>query len=89
VFIAEGGSLLRLAGASWSELIAPIGQLSAVAGRSATDLFVAGEHGAAHYDGSSFRCLRAIPGPLTAIARVGTDLWFGGDAGVYRTSLTP
>jgi hypothetical protein len=89
LFIAEGTGLVRLSGGVWSELPAPLGQLSAVFGRSAHDLFLVGAAGGAHYDGTTFRCLRDVPGPLTAIARVGSELWLGGDSGLYRTNLGP
>jgi hypothetical protein len=89
LFIAEGDALVRLAGGVWTTIWAPLGAVSALLGRSANDLFVAGAIGAAHYDGTTFRCIRDVPGPLTAIARVGTDVWIAGDTGVYRTSTSP
>lgn len=89
LFVAEGDALVRLAGGVWTELPAPLGAVSAVLGRTASDLFVAGAIGAAHYDGTTFRCIRDVPGPLTAIARVGADVWIAGDTGVYRTSPGP
>lgn len=87
LFIAEGSSLVRLAGGVWSELPAPIGQINAVFGQSANDLFIAGAIGAAHYDGTTFRCLGPVPGPVYAIARVGAEVWLGGDTGLYRTKI--
>jgi hypothetical protein len=89
VFIAEGGALVRLSAGAWRELVAPVGPLRAILGVSANDLFVAGASGAAHYDGTSFRCLRDVPGPLSTMARVGNELWIGGDTGLYRTSVGP
>jgi hypothetical protein len=89
VFIAEGGAVVRLSAGAWSEFVAPVGPLRAILGVTANDLFLVGATGGAHYDGTSFRCFRDVPGPLNAIARVGSELWIGGDTGLYRASLGP
>ena len=86
LFIAEGRALARLAEGAWTTLLAPIGRIEAVFGRSADDLYVAGAAGAAHYDGRQFRCIRDVPGPLAVIARVGDDIWLAGATGIFRSS---
>jgi hypothetical protein len=68
----------------WSEERAPISEPTAFWGARPDSIWMAGKGGAAHFDGQSWRPL-SIAGPLRAVAgRNDSELWFGGDAGLFR-----
>jgi hypothetical protein len=77
-------SLSRRTGGTWSLTAAPVRKSKAIAGRSPRDLWIVGDGGAVHFDGSAFRCATDAPGPLSSISVADGALWVAGDAGLFR-----
>lgn len=80
----SGASLARRMGGVWSVTPAPVRNAKAIAGRSEKDLWIVGDGGAAHFDGSSFRCAADAPGPLRAVSLADGAVWVGGESGLFR-----
>ena len=85
---ATPSKVFRLEAGAWRELSTPLPRARAVHARSATDVYVVGDQGAAHFDGKSFSCLAGVPGPLHTLLEVGGELWLAGDAGVFAVAKT-
>jgi len=69
---------------AWQAVASPVGEASSFWGARADSVWVVGSTGAAHYDGQSFRSV-AIDGPLHVVrGRSDAELWFGGEAGLFR-----
>jgi hypothetical protein len=81
---SEAG-LFRLKGGRWEAVTSPISKPHAVFGRSERAVYVVGSNGAAEFDGTRFRCVRGVTGPLHLGLAVGDDLWLAGESGVYRS----
>jgi hypothetical protein len=77
--------LYRLKGGNWEVVESPVSEPRAVLARSERSLFVVGKNGAAESDGSSFRCIRGLNGPLHLALAVGDDVWLAGESGLYRS----
>jgi hypothetical protein len=82
----SASGLSRLVGGRWETLASPIREPRAVFGKSENAVFVAGEGGAAEFDGTRFRCLNGVSGPLHLALAVGEDLWLAGESGVFRST---
>jgi hypothetical protein len=85
---AKRDAVSRLANARWDTIAAPVRGARAIFANTAEDVWLVGNSGVAHYDGSTWRSLPGIPGPLAFVARSGSALWLAGEAGVFR-SVTP
>lgn len=96
VWLAPGGELWvtdrsasglhRVQGASSEAVASPILEPRAVFGRSEGAIYIVGKNGAAEFDGTRFRCLRGVNGPLHLALAVGNDVWLAGESGVYRSA---
>jgi hypothetical protein len=82
---SEAG-VFRFAGGRWERVVSPVREPRAIFGRSAGAVFVAGEDGAAEFDGARFRCVSGVPGPLHLALAVGDQLWLAGRSGVFRST---
>jgi len=68
----------------WQTVSSPVGRAASFWGNRTDSVWVVGSAGAAHFDGRDFRPL-AIAGPLRVVrGRSDAELWFGGDAGLFR-----
>ncbi len=68
----------------WQTVPSPIGQATSFWGTRPDSVWLVGRAGAAHFDGQSFQPV-AIAGPLRVVqGRSDAELWFGGEAGLFR-----
>jgi hypothetical protein len=68
----------------WLTVSSPVGRVASFWGDRADSLWIVGSAGAAHFDGQSFHPV-AIAGPLRVVrGRAESELWFGGQAGLFR-----
>jgi len=68
----------------WQAVSSPVGRATSFWGNRTDSVWVVGSAGAAHFDGQDFRPV-SIPGPLRVVrGRSDAELWFGGDAGLFR-----
>jgi hypothetical protein len=87
--LERGGAVLaRRNGGVWSVSPAPVRNAKAIAGLSERDFWIVGDGGAAHFDGSTFRCASDAPGPLASVALADGAVWVGGAAGLFRLGAT-
>jgi hypothetical protein len=80
----SAAGLFRLKGARWEAMTPPVREPRAVLGISERAVIVVGASGAAEFDGTRFRCIRGVSGPLHLALHVGQDVWLAGESGVYR-----
>jgi hypothetical protein len=79
--------LFQFAEGAWSEQPSPVGVAAAFWGAARDSVWVVGSDGAAYFDGKRFRVASGIVGPLRVVrGRGATELWFGGDAGLFRAT---
>lgn len=78
--------LFRATSSRWEAVASPVTAPRAVLGRSDGAVYVAGANGAAELDGTTFRCLYGVTGPLHRALAVGHEIWLAGAAGVYRSA---
>lgn len=84
-WVLDEGALLRVTKeAGWTRIEVPLTSPVALAGSSSGDVWVAGESGAALFDGSGFACVRELSSAFSGITRAGEDLWFWGASGAFR-----
>jgi len=68
----------------WLTVPSPVGLVASFWGDRSDSLWIVGSAGAAHFDGQSFHPV-AIAGPLRVVrGRSENELWFGGQAGLFR-----
>ena len=85
-WVSTPRSLFHFCNAKWAELPSPVGEVSSWWGTRPDSIWLAGTGGAAYFDGTSFR-LVSIAGPLRVVrGRTDDEVWFGGDAGLFRAS---
>lgn len=80
--------LYRLKDGRWEAVASPVSEPRAIFGRTEHSLLIAGKNGAAEFDGTRFRCLRGVSGPLHLAFAVGPEVWLAGESGAYRTGLS-
>jgi len=89
-WVSSERSLFHSEGGAWAALASPVGEPAAIWGARPDSLWVVGSTGAAHYDGQRFRPVSGVPGALHVVrGRAESELWFGGDTGLYRAVLPP
>ena len=72
----------------WQTVPSPVGRVRSFWGLRPESVWLVGSAGAAHFDGQSFRQV-AIGGPLEVVrGRSDAELWFGGEAGLFRAEPT-
>ena len=68
----------------WETTGVPLQGPRAIWGSSASDVWLVGQGGAAHFDGATWRAVDGVTGPLALVAYSPPELWLAGEAGVYR-----
>jgi hypothetical protein len=84
VVVASREEIVRLANGRWQTIKSPLRGPRAVWGSSATDVWLVGAGGAAHFDGKTWRTVPDIVGPLEQLVPAAPDLWLAGEGGIYR-----
>jgi len=83
-WVSTAHELYHYRDGKWATVPSPVGHVASFWGTRADSLWVVGSTGAAHFDGQSFRPI-TIDGPLHVVrGRSDSDLWFGGEAGLFR-----
>jgi len=83
-WVSAANGLFHHRAGTWQTLPSPVGQATSFWGARPDSLWIVGSAGAAHFDGQSFRPV-AIGGPLKVVrGRGDAELWFGGEAGLFR-----
>jgi hypothetical protein len=90
LFVVEASrdAIARLANGRWEALPSPLRGPRAIWGSSATDIWLVGAGGAAHFDGKSWSAAPGVPGPLAHLLHAPPDLWLAGESGVFRGTRT-
>lgn len=84
-WVLDDGALWRVsADAGWTRSAVPLASARALTGTKSSDVWVAGEGGAAWTNGTNFRCLRELAVPLSGVTQAGEDIWLWGTAGAFR-----
>jgi hypothetical protein len=84
-WVATERALFRYRDRVWLEAPPPISEPAALWGSRSDSIWLVGKGGAAHFDGVGWRQL-ALTGPLNAVVgRKDGELWFGGEAGLFRS----
>ncbi len=79
-------ALYRHDGAQWQRIQSPIEGPRGMWAAGPADIWLAGDGGAAHFDGETWRRVEGLEGPLvTVIGRGAGEVWLAGAAGVWRT----
>jgi hypothetical protein len=81
----SAAGLYRLSDGQWEAVVTPVSEPRALLGRGERSVFVVGKNGAAEFDGTRFRCIGGVSGPLELAIAVGSDVWLAGESGVYRS----
>jgi len=81
----SAASLFRLKAGSWEPVVSPVSEPGALFARSEHSLLVVGKNGVAELDGTRFRCVRGVSGPLQLAFAVGNEVWVAGESGAYRS----
>jgi len=72
----------------WQTVSSPVGHVTSFWGNRPDRVWLAGSAGAALFDGQGFRPV-GIEGPLQVVrGRADAELWFGGEAGLFRAQPT-
>ena len=83
-WVSAAQGLFHFSGAAWVSCASPVAEVNAWWGARPDSIWLAGSGGAAHFDGHGFG-LVPIAGPVRAVrARTDAEVWFGGDAGLFR-----
>ncbi|HEX2672204.1 MAG TPA: hypothetical protein VHM25_15095 [Polyangiaceae bacterium] len=85
-WVSTPAELFHYRDGKWATVSSPVGAAASFWGTRPDSVWVVGATGAAHFDGQGFRTV-AIAGPLRVVrGRSDAELWFGGDAGLFRAS---
>ena len=79
------GSVTRLRDGRWEPSPVPIRRPLALASSSPADLWLVGEGGAAHFDGSTWARVPGVEGPLERVMVAAGIVWLAGSAGLYQS----
>ena len=83
-WVSTTSALFRYHDGAWSTLPLPLPEVTSWWGQTASSVWLAGNGGIAHFDGQGFRVLR-VPGQMrTIVGRANGEIWFGGQAGLFR-----
>lgn len=89
VWVAERGpsKIHHFDGEKWSQQPSPIRGPRSVWASSASDVWIVGDGGAAHYNGGQWRRVKGAPERLEiVVGRSAGDVWMGGSPGLYRAA---
>jgi hypothetical protein len=92
VWVADAGRkvLHHFAGSTWTEQTSPIDGPRAVWAPNANEAWVAGDGGAARFDGKAWLLAADAPkGVLVLTSRDANEVWMAGSTGVWRGKRTP
>jgi hypothetical protein len=86
-WVSSARDLFHHSAGKWQTVPSPVGRATSFWGLRPDSVWVVGSAGAAHFDGQGFRQV-AIAGPLNVVrGRSDAELWFGGNAGLFRAGL--
>ena len=84
----ERALIHELANGAWTSVPSPVGAPTSLWGATATQLWLVGAAGLAHFDGKLWRPVPgAPPGLVSVLGRSADDVWFAGASGLYRLVL--
>ena len=86
---ASRDTVTRLTNGRWEAMPVPLRGPRTIWGSSATDVWLVGTGGAAHFDGKTWRLASEISGPLAHLSHSPPDLWLAGEAGIFRGTPVP
>jgi hypothetical protein len=79
-------AVTRLVKGGWETRASPVRGARAIWGSAPNDVWLVGASGAARFDGTSWREVSGVPGPLSLIAFAPPSLWLAGRAGVFEAT---
>jgi hypothetical protein len=83
-WVSTAQELFHYREGKWQALASPVGHATSFWGTGPDSLWLVGSAGAALFDGQGFHPVD-IKGPLQVVrGRSDTELWFGGEAGLFR-----
>ena len=77
-------AVTRLVKGVWETRASPVRGARAIWGSAPNDVWLVGASGAARFDGTGWRDVPGVPGPLSLIAFAPPNLWLAGAAGVFE-----
>ena len=77
-------AVTRLVKGRWETMASPVRGARAIGGGVPNDVWLVGASGAARFDGTGWRDVSGVPGPLSLIAFAAPSLWLAGAAGVFE-----
>lgn len=83
LWVVGAESLHHWDGERWHSAASPLPGARALWGRAPDDLWLAGQGGLAHYDGTQWSLLMQPRGDFAHIIGTSTEVWVGGDSGVW------
>jgi hypothetical protein len=83
---AKRDVVTRLMNARWETIPSPVRGARAILAKDADDVWLVGRSGLAHFDGTAWRAVPGVPGPLAFVALSGATLWLAGEAGLFRAT---
>gem|GEM_PF-439868 len=83
---AGAGLLWHRSESQWRTTPSPVGSPEQLWGRGPNDVWLAGQEGLAHYDGTSWVRVAGVEGPLSDVLGRPGEVWAGGASGVWRVS---
>lgn len=88
-WVSTANELFHYRDGKWAAVASPVGVAASFWGSRRDSVWVVGSAGAAHFDGQRFEPI-AMSGPLTVVrGRSDAELWFGGEAGLFRAEPAP
>jgi hypothetical protein len=81
---SKSDAVTRLVKGTWETTASPVRGARAIFGSAPNDVWLVGASGAARFDGTGWRDVSGVPGPLSLIAFAAPSLWLAGAAGVFE-----
>jgi hypothetical protein len=83
-WVSTADELWHFHDGKWASITSPVGAVSALWGASRASVWLAGAHGAAHFDGKDLRATTLREPLAAANGRSDDEVWLGGPTGLYR-----
>lgn len=83
------GKLHHHDGQGWRSLSAPVSGPRGMWGTGPHDVWLAGDGGLVHFDGSSWKRVAGVEGPVAEVYGRGEEIWAAGGAGVWSRREAP
>ena len=77
-------AVTRLVKGAWETKASPVRGARAIGGSAPNDVWLVGASGVARFDGTDWRHVPGVAGPLSLIAFAPPSLWLAGPAGVFE-----